>query len=73
MNNTVFYETENLKLFTIKTPVTILTTDKGFFTDTDQNNIGKIVQVFKILNEDGSISYEPKYDTVIQHFPGDYS
>jgi hypothetical protein len=25
------------------------------------------------LNEDGSISYEPKYDTVIQHFPGDYS
>ena len=73
MKHLIIYETENLKLFTIKTPITVLSTDKGFFTDSDQNHLGKIIQVYKIAAEDGTITYEPKYETVIQYFPGNYS
>lgn len=72
MKHQILYETDNLQLFSVKIPITVLTTDKGFFTDSEGHQIGKIIQVFKIINDDGSIIYEPQYETVLQYFPGDY-
>lgn len=73
MINKIIYQTINLKLFTTKSKLTVLTTDAGFFATPSDNNIGKIIQVIKIVDEDGNTTYEPIHEVVVQHFPGGYS
>lgn len=67
------YKTNRLKIYKRKVPITVLLSDQGFFTDEANRYIGKIVAVYKCINEQNEVYIEPKYTKVIQHFPGGVS
>ena len=69
INNTI-YSSEKLSLYYTKKPITVLTTDKGFFTDKHNKMIGKIIIVYLCQDLEGNIYYEAPYQFITQHFPG---